>query len=52
MHPMFVTLFLEPDDDLLASEEEKRQKANLARREPARQVMKAAARAKDRQARR
>lgn len=53
MHPLFVTLFLEPDtDDLLVREEEKRHNANLARRETSRQVMKLAAQAKDRRPRR
>lgn len=33
MHPMFVTLFLEPGaDDLLAEEEDKRRAAKQARR--------------------
>jgi hypothetical protein len=41
MHPMFVKLFLEADpDDLLADEEQRRRRANLARRNRSRMTVK------------
>jgi hypothetical protein len=44
MHPMFVKLFLEADaDDLLAEEEDKRHRANRARRTRSRMVIRVAA---------
>jgi len=44
MHPMFVKLFLEADaDDPLAEEEDKRHRANRARRTRSRMVIKVAA---------
>ena len=47
MHPLFVTLFLEPEtDDLLVREEEERYYARAARREASRRAMKVADRAK------
>jgi hypothetical protein len=53
MHPLFGTLFLEPEtDDLLVREEEKRRHAKVARREPSRRAMKVGARGKDRHPRR
>jgi hypothetical protein len=41
MHPMFVKLFLEADDDLLTGEEEKRRRADRAGRNRSRTVMRA-----------
>jgi hypothetical protein len=42
MHPMFVKLFLEGDpDDQLAEEEQRRRRANLARRSRSRMTMSA-----------
>jgi hypothetical protein len=38
MHPMFVTLYLETDADVLAEEEDRRRAANRARRARARQA--------------
>lgn len=43
MHPMFVKLFLEADSDLLAEEEDKRHRANRARRTRSRMVIRVAA---------
>ena len=43
MHPMFVKLFLEADTDLLAEEEDKRHRANRARRTRSRMVIRIAA---------
>ena len=51
MHPMFVKLFLEADaDDLLAGEEERRQRATRARRSRSRATLPVTARAQDRRA--
>ena len=53
MHPLFVTLFLEPEtDDLPAREEEKRHHTRTARLEASRRAMKVADRGKDRRPRR
>ena len=53
MHPMFVKLFLEPDaDDLLADEEEQRQRAARARHTRSRMTLTVATRAQDRLPRR
>ena len=43
MHPMFVKLFLEADTDLPAEEEDKRHRANQARRTRSRMVIRVAA---------
>jgi hypothetical protein len=42
MHPMFVTLFLETDDDDLQAEEEAKRRAALRRKQPAMAVRAAA----------
>jgi hypothetical protein len=53
MHPMFVKLYLEPDqDDLLADEEARRRSANRSRRIRSRTAVKVIARDRDRQPRR
>jgi hypothetical protein len=53
MHPMFVKLFLEADeDDSPAGERQKRRPATLVRRHPPRTSPKATARVKDHQSRR
>jgi hypothetical protein len=43
MHPMFVKLFLEADPDDLLAEEDKRHRANRARRTRSRMVIRVAA---------
>jgi hypothetical protein len=48
MHPMFVTLYLETDADVLAEEEDRRRAANRARRARARQATRVIARGGDR----
>jgi hypothetical protein len=49
MHPMFVTLFIETDaDDLLAEEQDRKRRAQAARRGRSARVMKAAAVSPDR----
>jgi hypothetical protein len=49
MHPMFVTLFLQTDaDDLLTEEQGKRRHTRQARRSRSAQVIRAAARDRDR----
>jgi hypothetical protein len=48
MHPMFVTLYLETDADVLAEEENRRRAANRARRARARQATRVIARDRDR----
>ena len=50
MHPMFVQLYLEPEAD--EDREDKRRRANRARRHQARAVVRVAARDRDRQPRR
>jgi hypothetical protein len=53
MHPMFVKLYLEAEDDLLAEEEEKkRRSARLARHNRSRMAVRVTARAQDRRPRR
>jgi hypothetical protein len=53
MHPMFVKLYLEADsDDLLADEQDKRGRANRARRLQTRTAVRVTARNQDRQPRR
>ena len=52
MHPMFVKLYLEPADDLLADEQDKRRRANRARRVRTQTVVRVAVRGQDRQPRR
>ena len=42
MHPMFVTLFMEPDEDDLLAEQEARRRAALRRKRPAMAVRAAA----------
>jgi len=43
MHPMFVKLYLEPDaDDLLGDEQDRRRRANRARRLRSRTAMRVA----------
>lgn len=52
MHPMFVKLFLETDaDDLLTGDEDKRRRANRARRNRSRVAMRYTARDRDRRSR-
>jgi len=51
MHPMFVKLFLEAEDDPLAEEEERRRSANRARSKRSRMAMRTTARAADRRQR-
>jgi hypothetical protein len=49
MHPMFVSLFIEPDaDDLLAQERDRRRHARQARRGRAARVVKVTAPSPDR----
>jgi hypothetical protein len=44
MHPMFVTLFIQPDvDDLLAEEQDRKRRAHAARRGRSTRVMRVAA---------
>ena len=53
MHPMFVKLFLEADaDDLLADEEERRQRATRARNTRSRMTLRVSTRPQDRLPRR
>jgi hypothetical protein len=52
MHPMFVKLFLETDEDELPAEKQKRRPATLARRNPPRSSRKAAVRMKNHRTRR
>jgi len=51
MHPMFVKLYLEADD-LLADEQDKRRRANRARRLRAQTAVRVTGRDRDRQPRR
>jgi hypothetical protein len=48
MHPMFVTLYLETDADVLAEEEDRRRAANRTRRARTRQATRIIARDRDR----
>jgi hypothetical protein len=48
MHPMFVTLYLETDADVLAEEEDRRRAANRARRARSRLATRVVARDRDR----
>jgi hypothetical protein len=48
MHPMFVTLFIETDADLLTEEQDRRRHAHAARRGRSARVMRVAAANPDR----
>jgi hypothetical protein len=52
MHPMFVKLYLEPEADDLADEQQRRRSARLARRNRSRMAVRVTARAQDRRPRR
>ena len=53
MHPMFVTLFIETDDDdALTEQQERKRHAHTARRGRSSRVVKVAAANRDRQGRR
>lgn len=43
MHPMFVTLFIEADDDLLTEEQDRKRRVRAARRARSAPVTRAAA---------
>jgi hypothetical protein len=51
MHPMFVKLYLDAEDDLLAEEEEKRRSAKRARHVRSRMAVRVTRRAQDRRPR-